>query len=115
MNFKYSLLAGAVLSAVSVSSHAADGADGEVTKVIVTANPFHQGETEQILLPAKVLSGDELRDKMANSLGETLSSELGVSSSALMNRWARTSSPAPGLLSIAVVSGDLSPVPIGSP
>ncbi|WP_426337912.1 TonB-dependent receptor [Pseudoduganella sp. S-14] len=79
MNFKYSLLAGAVLSAVSAIACADDG---EVTKVVVTANPFHKGETEQILLPAKVLSGDELRDKMANSLGETLSSELGVSSSA---------------------------------
>lgn len=79
MNFKYSLLAGAVLSAVSAFAHAQEG---EVTKVVVTANPFHKGETEQILLPAKVLSGDELRDKMANSLGETLSSELGVSSSA---------------------------------
>ena len=79
MNFKYSLLAGAVLSAVSAIAHADDG---EITKVVVTANPFHQGETEQILLPAKVLSGDELRDKMGNSLGETLSSELGVSSSA---------------------------------
>jgi iron complex outermembrane receptor protein len=79
MNFKYSLLAGAVLSAVSAIAFADDG---EVPKVVVTANPFHKGETEQILLPAKVLSGDELRDKMGNSLGETLSSELGVSSSA---------------------------------
>ncbi|WP_028102755.1 TonB-dependent receptor [Pseudoduganella violaceinigra] len=79
MNFKYSLLAGAVLSAVSAIACAEEG---EVTKVVVTANPFHKGETEQILLPAKVLSGDELRDKVANSLGETLSSELGVSSSA---------------------------------
>jgi iron complex outermembrane receptor protein len=79
MNFKYSLLAGAVLSAVSAIARADDG---EIAKVVVTANPFHKGETEQILLPAKVLSGDELRDKMGNSLGETLSSELGVSSSA---------------------------------
>jgi len=78
MNFKYSLLAGAVLSAVSAISHADDG---EVAKVVVTANPFHQGETEQILAPAKVLAGDELRDKMSNSLGDTLSSELGVSTS----------------------------------
>ncbi|MBY0243506.1 MAG: TonB-dependent receptor [Burkholderiaceae bacterium] len=79
MNCKHSVLAGAVLSAVSALSnaHAAD-----VTQVIVTANPFHKGETEQILLPAKVLAGDELRDKLGNSLGETLSSELGVSASA---------------------------------
>ena len=79
MNFNHSLLAGAVLSAVSAIACADDG---DVTKVVVTANPFHQGETEQILAPAKVLSGDELRDKMSNSLGDTLSSELGVSTSA---------------------------------
>lgn len=81
MQCKYSVLAGAVLSAISALSHA-EPADADVTKVVVTANPFHKGETEQILLPAKVLAGDELRDKVANSLGETLSSELGVSSSA---------------------------------
>jgi len=81
MNFKYSMLAGAVLSAVSVMARA-DAGEADITKVVVTANPFHKGETEQILLPAKVLSGDELRDKMGNSLGETLSQELGVSSSA---------------------------------
>lgn len=80
MNFKHSVLAGAVLSAVSALSNA--HTTGDVTRVIVTANPFHKGETEQILLPAKVLAGDELRDKLGNSLGETLSSELGVSSSA---------------------------------
>jgi len=79
MNCKHSVLAGAVLSAVSALSNAHTG---DVTTVIVTANPFHKGETEQILLPAKVLAGDELRDKLGNSLGETLSSELGVSSSA---------------------------------
>jgi iron complex outermembrane receptor protein len=79
MNCKHSVLAGAVLSAVSALSNAHTS---DVPTVIVTANPFHKGETEQILLPAKVLAGDELRDKLGNSLGETLSSELGVSSSA---------------------------------
>src|SRR5690606_17628611 len=36
----------------------------------------------QILAPAKVLSGDELSDKLEQSLGDTLSHELGVSASA---------------------------------
>ncbi|MFX8055731.1 Plug domain-containing protein, partial [Acinetobacter baumannii] len=36
----------------------------------------------QVLTPAKVIAGDELRNKLGNSLGDTLSSELGVSASA---------------------------------
>lgn len=49
--------------------------------VVVTATPFAGAEETQILAPAKVLSGDELRNKLGSALGETLSSELGVSSS----------------------------------
>lgn len=49
--------------------------------VIVTANPLGNDEATQILSPAKVLAGDELRDKLGGSLGETLSLEPGVSSS----------------------------------
>lgn len=36
----------------------------------------------QVLAPAKVITGDELRNKLGNSLGDTLSNELGVSASA---------------------------------
>jgi iron complex outermembrane receptor protein len=49
--------------------------------VIVTATPFGATENAQILTPAKVLRGDELRDRLGNSLGDTLWGELGVNSS----------------------------------
>jgi iron complex outermembrane receptor protein len=65
---------------------AADGGqvinNGKVQQVIVTANPLRNAEGDQILTPAKVLAGDELRDKVGSSLGETLQNELGVSASA---------------------------------
>ncbi|MFL6660383.1 MAG: TonB-dependent receptor [Massilia sp.] len=81
MNMQRTLLASALLSVFTSSVHAATE-DADVTKVIVTATPFRGTENEQILAPAKVLSGDELRDKLGNSLGDTLSQELGVSASA---------------------------------
>jgi len=86
MKIQRTLLASAVLSAISTFAHAADAADpadaADIPKVVVTASPFRASEGDQILAPAKILSGDELRDKVGNSLGETLSNELGVSSSA---------------------------------
>jgi iron complex outermembrane receptor protein len=57
-------------------------AQDKIQQVIVTASPLRNGEGDQILSPAKVLSGDELRDKVGSSLGETLQNELGVSASA---------------------------------
>jgi iron complex outermembrane recepter protein len=84
MKFQRTLLASAVLSALSAFAHAqtATTDDAPVSKVIVTATPFGQTEADQILTPAKILSGDELRDKLGGTLGETLSQELGVSASA---------------------------------
>lgn len=86
MNVQRTLLASAVLSALSSYSHAqttpAANDEPVVPRVVVTATPFGLGETEQILMPAKVLAGDELRDKLGATLGETLSQELGVSASA---------------------------------
>src|SRR5690349_21696667 len=92
MRTNKTLLASAILAALSSTAHAgttgaditgadAQGAD-QVQQVIVTANPFRSAEGDQILTPAKVLQGDELRDKAGSSLGETLSQELGVSASA---------------------------------
>jgi iron complex outermembrane receptor protein len=84
MKIERTLLASAVLSALSSLSHAqtaAAPAAQEVPKVVVTATPFRSAEGDQILAPAKILSGDELRDKVGSSLGETLSQELGVSAS----------------------------------
>jgi iron complex outermembrane receptor protein len=90
MNVQRTLLASAILSALSTLSHAnaqvataaaAAAPDAVVPRVIVTANPFGKSEGDQILTPAKILAGDELRDKLGGSLGETLSNELGVSAS----------------------------------
>jgi iron complex outermembrane receptor protein len=82
------LLASAILLAYTpaFAQTAPDGGqvvnEGKVQQVIVTANPLRNAEGDQILAPAKVLAGDELRDKVGSSLGETLQGELGVSASA---------------------------------
>jgi iron complex outermembrane receptor protein len=81
MNIQRTLLASAILSAFSTVAMA-QSTDPVVPKVIVTATPFGDTANDQILTPAKVLAGDELRDKAGSSLGETLSQELGVSASA---------------------------------
>lgn len=82
MKFQHTLLAAAVLSTFSSVASAQDAVDPVTPKVVVTASPFKTADSDQILNPAKVLAGDELRDKVGSSLGETLSSELGVSASA---------------------------------
>jgi iron complex outermembrane receptor protein len=78
------LLASAVLSALALLSHPAFAQTPEATlpAIVVTSTPFNRDEAAQILAPAKVLYGDELREKLGNSLGDTLSQELGVSASA---------------------------------
>jgi iron complex outermembrane receptor protein len=81
-------LAAAVLSALASWSAPASAQSTEGTTpqtlqpIVVTATPFAGDESVQVLTPAKVLAGDELRNKLGNSLGDTLSSELGVSASA---------------------------------
>ena len=92
MHLKHRLLATAVASTLATSftpflastalaeTNAAD--DKTIQAVTVTASPFGSNSNDQILTPAKVLSGDELRDKVGDSLGDTLSHELGVSASA---------------------------------
>lgn len=85
MHAQPTLLSSAVL--LALASHAPLSQAQSATPVqtlpdvVVTATPFGAGENAQILAPAKVLSGDELRNKLGSSLGETLSTELGVSSS----------------------------------
>ena len=80
MHVQRTLLASAVLSALASVTHA-QTVDKILPTVTVTSNPFGRDEGDQILTPAKVLSGDELRNKEGSSLGETLSHELGVSTS----------------------------------
>jgi iron complex outermembrane receptor protein len=89
MKLQPTLIASAILFAYNPAAFAQaqapatpDGGQGKIQQVVVTANPLRRGEGDQILAPAKVLSGDELRDKVGSSLGETLQGELGVSASA---------------------------------
>ena len=82
MNIQRTLLASAILPAWNLPAHAQSALGDDTQQVIVTASPFRNSENDQILTPAKVLAGDELRDKAGSSLGETLSQELGVSASA---------------------------------
>lgn len=94
MALQRQLIAAAVVSALAAWSASASaqtataGSDNAapaqpaLQPIVVTANPFASEEDVQVLTPAKVLAGDELKNKLGNSLGETLSSELGVSASA---------------------------------
>jgi iron complex outermembrane receptor protein len=81
MTHQRTLLASAIVLAFGAPAFAQSGT-GTMQKVVVTASAFHTSEGDQILSPAKVLAGDDLRDKVGSSLGETLSQELGVSASA---------------------------------
>lgn len=80
MKNQRTLLASAILLAFAAPAFA-QSSDAAIQKVVVTASPFHSAEGDQILTPAKVLAGNELRDKVGSSIGETLSQELGVSAS----------------------------------
>ncbi|WP_211462494.1 TonB-dependent receptor [Collimonas silvisoli] len=87
MSAQRTLLSSAVLSALSVLSSTASAQTDtiEPTKtlppIVVSASPLNADVDTQILTPAKVLSGAELRNKTGASLGDTLSQELGVSAS----------------------------------
>lgn len=75
------LMASAVLCALASSSICTFAQEKTLPDVVVTATPFNNDESMQILTPAKVLAGNELRNKLGASLGDTLSHELGVSAS----------------------------------
>ncbi|MDB5766844.1 MAG: phuR [Collimonas fungivorans] len=87
MPVQRTLLSSAVLSALAVLSSAAsaqaDTAEAAKTlpPIVVSASPLNANVDTQILAPAKVLFGEELRNKTGASLGDTLSQELGVSAS----------------------------------
>jgi iron complex outermembrane receptor protein len=57
----------------------AQAQESKVEQVIVTATALRENPLE-IAQPASVVSGDDLRRQIAGSLGETLSAQLGVSS-----------------------------------
>jgi iron complex outermembrane recepter protein len=73
-------LRAAIASALSVAVCSVTAAqEARVEQVIVTSTALHENPLE-VAQPTEVVSGDELRRQVAASLGETLSGELGVSS-----------------------------------
>ena len=72
-----SLVAAAV--AASFIVHPSIAADDLLQEVIVTAMPI-ESATGDLTQPVSVMTGDELRVRVAPSLGETLAQEPGVSS-----------------------------------
>ncbi len=72
-------LLAAGLSALSVSAFAQDNLVTDVDEIIVTGSPLTRSVDEAIT-GLSVLSGDELSDRLAGTIGETLKSEPGVSS-----------------------------------
>ena len=73
-----SLAALAVVLTPVVAHAQASGDDDTVDEIIVSANPLGR-TTEELTQPARVLGSDELLLKATNSIGDTLASEPGVS------------------------------------
>ncbi len=75
-------LIGLALSSLSAQSLAqTNGSPALLESVVITATPFeNRGELDSAQ-PVSILKGDELRRKREASLGDTLSGELGVTSS----------------------------------
>lgn len=117
MNCQLSYLAQAMVCAFTgvVLPAAAQENTKTLNSVIVTADPFGSSENSMILAPAKVLSGDELRDKLGGSIGQTLSNELGVTSSGFSSGASRPiirglDGPRVKMLENGMSSGDLSSI-----
>ena len=101
--------AGAALPAFSQDS------TKSLDAVTVTGDALGSSGNAMILTPSKVLSGDELRDKLGGSLGETLSNELGVSASGFSSGASRPiirglDGPRVKILQNGMGSGDLSSI-----
>lgn len=117
MSFRRSILAHAVscaLAGLSIASYAQQ-ADKSLAPVVVTADPFGSQEQATILSPARVLSGDNLRDKIGGSLGETLMQEPGIHSSGFSTGSSRPiirglEGPRVKILQNGMSNGDLSAI-----
>ncbi len=68
-----------LLSFTAVADDAADDPHHDIDEIVVEATALPR-TVEQLAQPTSVLSGDELARSTAASIGETLSSELGLSS-----------------------------------
>jgi iron complex outermembrane receptor protein len=76
-------LASALVSACAAAPLlvCAQSTEQALPEVTVTATPSNANAAAPIAAPASVLSGDALQNRLGSSLGETLSHELGVSTS----------------------------------
>ena len=115
MTLKKSALAHAIVCALATVSVSAQETKKTLSPVIVTADPLGSGEDTMILAPAKVLTGDDLRNKAGLSLGETLSRELGVQASGFSSGSSRPvirglEGPRIKILENGMGSGDLSAI-----
>lgn len=115
MTLKMSALAHAIVCALATLPAFAQEAKKTLSPVIVTADPLGSGEGTMILAPAKVLTGDELRNKAGLSLGDTLSRELGVQASGFSGGSSRPvirglEGPRIKILENGMGSGDLSAI-----
>lgn len=117
MKFQRAVMAHAVscaLAGLSMVSHA-QSTDKSLAPVVVTADPFGSQENATILSPARVLSGDALRDKIGGSLGDTLMQEPGIHSSGFSTGSSRPiirglEGPRVKILQNGMSNGDLSAI-----
>jgi iron complex outermembrane receptor protein len=117
MNLRKNFLAHAVacaIAGIAVAAHSQEQTKN-LAPVIVTADPFGANENAMILAPAKVLSGDELRNKLGSSLGDTLGNELGVNASGFSTGASRPiirglEGPRVKILQNGMSTGDLSAI-----
>ncbi len=70
----------AITLCVFAAAAAADAAEPRIEEVVVTATALRKNPLE-VAQPTAIVTGDQLRRQVATSIGETLSQELGVSSS----------------------------------
>jgi len=77
---KNSILAISILASLG-TAHAADSDPLEIDKITVMADPFGDRSEDELINAVTVISGDELDNKRATTLGETLDSLPGVSNS----------------------------------
>ena len=80
--FPYRVASVLVIGSASTLASAQDDAplheDERIDEIIITA-PFAESQAET-LLPINAISGEELREKVTNTLGDTLKNEIGVNS-----------------------------------
>lgn len=85
--FPYRVASAVVIGSASTWAAAQDNnplhEEERIDEIIVTA-PFKQSQSET-MLPISILSGEELREKVTNSLGDTLRNEIGVNNASFGN------------------------------